>query len=107
MLSSSFTECCVGLVFNSCGRLRHITATSVTWTNSVSSRPSSCPHLADRFHERQRFDIAHRAPISTIATVNVLRHSLHRRFDFIRHVRNHLHGLAQIIATAFFAMICS
>src|SRR2546426_6026867 len=39
ILSSSFTECCVGLVLSSWAAA--INGTKVTWTNRVCSRPSS------------------------------------------------------------------
>ena len=41
-------------------------------------------------------------PISTMRDVHILRDFLHRGFDFVGHVRNHLHGLAQIIAAPLF-----
>ena len=59
-------------------------------------------HLPDRFHERQRLDVAHCAADFHNCHVHVLRHFLHRSLDFIRHVRDHLHGFAQIIAAALF-----
>ena len=59
-------------------------------------------HLADRFQERQRFDVAHRAADFDDHHVHAVRHLAERGFDFIGDVRNHLHGLAEIIAAAFF-----
>ncbi len=59
------------------------------------------PHLANRFHERQRLDVAHRAADFNDRNVNILRDLLHSRFNFVGDVRNDLHGLAQIIATPF------
>ena len=56
MARSSFTLCCVGLVFSSCAAAIH--GTSVTWTKMQLSRPCFVAHLADGFEERQRFDVA-------------------------------------------------
>ena len=55
-------------------------------------------HLADGFQKRQRFDIAHRAADLDDHDVHVGRHFAHRGLDFVGDVRNHLHGLAEIIA---------
>ena len=55
-------------------------------------------HLPDGLHEGQRLDVAHRATDFDDGNVHVLRHLLHRGFDFIGDVGNHLHGLAQVIA---------
>ena len=55
-------------------------------------------HLADRFHERQRFDVANRAADFDDHDVHAVRHFAEGSLDFIGHVRNHLHGLAEIIA---------
>src|ERR1019366_4559720 len=60
--------------------------------------PLFVAHLADGFQERQRFDIAHRAADLGDHYVHVPRHLLQRGLDLIGHVRNHLHGFAQIIA---------
>ena len=56
------------------------------------------PHLPDRFHERQRLDVAHRAADFDDGDIHILRHLLHRGLDFIGDVGNHLHRFAQIIA---------
>src|ERR1019366_1505344 len=58
------------------------------------------PHLADGFDEGQRLDVAHRAADFGDHHVHVLRDFFGRRLDFVGDVRNHLHGLAQIIAAA-------
>ena len=103
MARNSFTLCCVGLVFSSCAAAIH--GTSVTWTNSVFSRPSSWRNW--RIASRNGSDSISPTvpPISTITTsmadpsaaVETLFHSA---LDLIRDVRNHLHRLAQVIATA-------
>jgi hypothetical protein len=59
-------------------------------------------HLADRFDEWQGFDVADCAADFDDADVHVLRDLLHRCFDFIGDVGNHLHGFAEVIAAAFF-----
>ena len=58
-LSSSFTECWVGLVFSS--PAVGIQGTSVRCTNIARSRPELVAELADRLEERQALDVADRA----------------------------------------------
>ena len=60
--------------------------------------PQFLPHLANRFHERQRLDVAHRAADLHDRDIDILRDFLHRRLDFVGDVRNHLHRLAEIVA---------
>ena len=55
-------------------------------------------HLANRFHERQRFDVADRAADFDDHDVHAVGHFAEGSFDFVGNVRNHLHSLAQIIA---------
>src|SRR5271157_438696 len=62
--------------------------------------PLLMAHLADVFEERQRFNVAHGAADFEDHHVHVLRHLLHGGLDLIGDVRNHLHGLAQVIAAA-------
>src|ERR1019366_8143967 len=57
--------------------------------------------LANGFKERQRLDIANGAADLGDHHVHVPRYFLQRGFDLIGHVRNHLHGLAQVIAAPF------
>ncbi len=57
-------------------------------------------HLADGFEERQRFDIADRAADFADHHIHFARQLFDGRFDFVGDVRNHLHGLAEIIAAA-------
>ena len=59
-------------------------------------------HLADRFHKRQRFDVADRAADFHDDDVHAVGHFPERGLDFVGDVRNHLHGLAEIVAAAFF-----
>ena len=58
-------------------------------------------HLADGFEERQRFDVADGAADFGDHDVHVARPTfLHGGLDLVGDVRDHLHGLAQIIAAA-------
>ena len=57
-------------------------------------------HLANRFQERQRFDVAHRAADFDEHHVHAVGHFAEGGLDFVGDVRNHLHGLAEIIAAA-------
>ena len=60
--------------------------------------------MADRFEEGQRLDIAHGA--ADFADHHVrrgvvrARNAAHRGLDLVGHVRNHLHGLSQVVAAA-------
>ncbi len=54
--SSSFTECCVGLVFSSPADGMY--GTSVRCTNIDAFRPEIVAELADRLQERQALDVA-------------------------------------------------
>ena len=60
--------------------------------------------FADGFEERQAFDVAGGAADFGDDNVRAafFGHGMHAVFDFIGHVRNHLHGLAEIIAAPFF-----
>ena len=60
------------------------------------------PQLADGFEKRQRLNVAHRAANLDNHHVGIDTHLFDGRLDFVRHVRNDLHGLAQIVAAAFF-----
>ena len=55
-------------------------------------------HLADGFQKRQRLDVADRAADLHDHHIHVGRHFTHGGFDLVGDVRDHLHGLAQIIA---------
>ena len=60
--------------------------------------PLLMAHLADGFHKRQRLDVAHGAADLHDHHVHVGRDFAHGGFDLVGHVRDHLYGLAQIIA---------
>ena len=60
--------------------------------------PQLLPHLPDRLDERQGLDISHRAADLHDHHIHIGRQLFHRRLDLIRHMRDHLHRLAQIIA---------
>src|SRR5215472_979406 len=62
--------------------------------------PQFLAHLADGFEKRQRLDITDGAADFNQSHVYILRHFLHRGFDFVGYVRKHLDGLAQVIAAA-------
>ncbi len=62
--------------------------------------PGLLAHLADRLDKRQRLDVAHRAADLDDENVHILRAFLRRRLDLVGHVRNHLHGLPEVVATA-------
>ena len=65
-------------------------------------RPHFQAHLADGFEERKRLDVAHRSANLHNDHVHVFRNLADARFDFVGHVRNHLHRFAEIIAAPLF-----
>ena len=75
---SSLTECCVGLVFSSSRRLdvRHEREVHVDGVAAADF----LPELADRFEERQRFDVADRAADLDDHDVDVLRSTSRMHF---------------------------
>ena len=96
MARSSFTLCCVGLVFSSCAAA--IQGTRVTCTKTQLSRP--CSWRIWRMASRNGSDSISPTvpPISTITTSTSRRHFAHGGLDLVGYVRNHLHGLPQIVA---------
>src|SRR3989338_9488421 len=76
---------------------RHVNIESV----ALSQFPA---HLADRFQERQTFNISDGAANLNDRNVHiaVMRNFSDRIFDLIRDMRNDLHGLAEIITAALF-----
>src|SRR5215472_15067164 len=58
-------------------------------------------HLADGFHEGERFDIANGAADLDDGDVHVLGDFFHRRLDFVGDVGDNLHGFTQVVAAAF------
>ena len=65
-------------------------------------RPQLQAHLADGFQKRQRFDVADRSADFDEHHVHAVGNFAERGFDFIRDVRDHLDGFAEVIAAAFF-----
>ncbi len=57
--------------------------------------------LSNCFEERQAFDITNSPANFDDHNVNIFADSMNRRFDFVSDVRNHLDGLAKVIAPAF------
>ena len=102
---SSLTLCCVGLVFSSCAAAIH--GTSVTCTKMQLLAALLMAHLADGFEKRQRLDIADGAADLHDHHVHIRGHLAHGGLDFVGDVRDHLHGLAEVIAAALAGMICS
>src|SRR6266480_1292462 len=86
---SSFTECCVGFVFNS------------------PDGPMYAAHLVaqlpDGFQERERFDVAHGAADLDDLEVGLFRlgERANPRLDLVGDVGDHLDGLPEVIATPF------
>ena len=72
----------------------------MTWTKTRVVAAQFVAHLADGFEKRQRFDIADGAADLDDHHVDVAGHLARRGLDLVGDVRNHLHGLAQIIAAA-------
>ena len=94
--SSSFTECCVGLVFSSPAEGMY--GTSVRCTNIARSGPSSLPswRIASR---NGRLSMSPTVP--PISTSTKSRSSVSRSddvLDRVGDVRDHLHGGAEIVA---------
>src|SRR5271163_3903162 len=56
--------------------------------------------LADRFQKRQRLDVAHGAADLDHAHIGAVGSHLDASLDLIGDVRNHLHGGAEIVASA-------
>src|SRR6202162_2224538 len=54
--------------------------------------------LADRFEERQRLNVAHRAANLDDYDIYIGRHPARRRFNFIGHARDDLHRFTEIVA---------
>ena len=77
--------------------------TSVTCTNSVFSLPSSRRIWRMASRKGKRLDVANGAADFDDDHVDAFGNFLDGGFDFVGDVRNHLHGLAEIIAAAFFA----
>jgi len=74
--------------------------TSVTCTKSVFFRAEFQAHLANRFQERQGFDVANGAANFYNYNVYAFGDFADAALDLVGNVRDHLHGLSQIIAAA-------
>ena len=59
--------------------------------------------LADGFQKRQRFDIAHSAANFDDTHIKPIGGGINTGLDLIRHMRDHLHGAAQIITAPLLA----
>src|SRR5579864_5026816 len=59
-------------------------------------------HLANRFHEWERFDVSDRAADFDDYDVHIIGNFAKRGFDFVGDVGNHLNSLAEVIAAALF-----
>ncbi len=59
-------------------------------------------HLADRFEERQRFDIPHRAADLNDGDCHAVRSLLDETLNLVGNMRDHLHRAAKIIAAPLF-----
>ncbi len=57
--------------------------------------------LPDRLEKRQALDIAHRAANLAQHEIHLLIANAQEVFDFIRHMRNDLNGLAKVIPAPF------
>ena len=93
---SSLTECWVGLVFHLPG------GSDVGHQGQVDEERPLAPeierHLANRFEEGQRLDVADGAADLHHGDVRARRARLDARLDLVRDVRNHLHGAAEILS---------
>ena len=93
---SSFTECCVGLVFSS--PALGMNGSSVRWMKTESPRRQLVAELADGLEERQALDVADRAADLDQHEVDALVARRHELLDGVGDVRDHLHGAAEIVA---------
>ena len=99
-LRSSVTECCVGFVFCSpdgpmYGHERHVHVEDVLAADLVAELP-------DRLEEREDLDVADGAADLGDHDVDVVGgERVDARLDLVGDVRDHLHGLAQVLAPPF------
>ena len=63
--------------------------------------PEIAAHLADSLKERQRFDVADRTADLDDGHVHVAGAFAYLVLDFVRDVRDHLHGTAKVVTAAF------
>ena len=94
---SSFTECCVGLVFISPAVGMY--GSSVRWMKHGVAARQLVAELADGLEERQALDVADRAADLDQHEVDALvAGSEHELLDGVGDVRDHLHGGAEVVA---------
>src|SRR5215467_15242558 len=55
-------------------------------------------HLPDCLQKRQRFDVAYSSPDLHDYDIHVRRNALDGRLNLVGHMRDYLHGLAQVVA---------
>ena len=65
-------------------------------------RPDLESKLPHRFEKRQALDVARRAADFGDKDVDVFAAGVDALFDLVGHVRDHLHGFAEVIAATFF-----
>ena len=95
--SSSFTECCVGLVFSSPAEGMY--GTSVRCTNIDPLGSEIVAELADRLQERQALDVADGAANFDQHEIEVCAESRSDHvLDGVGDVRDHLHRSPQVVA---------
>ena len=88
----------LGLEFTGCGDPRHIGQvheSGVGW-------PELQAHLAHGFEKRQALDVAHRAADLDDRHLEIGRTAPHEILDLVGDMRDHLHGLAQVVAASLF-----
>ena len=66
------------------------------------AHPCTQAKLARSFQKRQRFNIAHRAANLHNRYIHTFSATLYIVLNFVGDVRNDLHGLAQVVTSAFF-----
>ena len=94
---SSVTECCVGLVFCSADDQRR--ERDVDVADLVAADVEA--ELPDRLEEREDLDVAHRAADLGDDDVDLVGgEPVDAALDLVGDVRDHLHGLAEVVAAA-------
>ena len=105
MLRSAATECCVGLVLSSpdgaeVRHQRHVQEEAVVAAHVVADLPGG-------LEERLRLDVADRAAdlgdhdVGRVAVGVGFGHRQDAALDLVGDVRDHLHGVAEVLAAAF------
>ena len=86
----------LGFQLTSAGDVRHQRQVDV----AAVAAPHLNAHLADRFHEGQRLNIAHGAADLDHQHIEPFTGVLDLRLDFVGDVRNHLHRATKVVAAA-------